>query len=161
MGSVIPARDPGPMARLEEVKRDVDAPAIIFERVADGEELRELAKSWALPKARFVEWFTTEHAGLYETALKVRADRLAHEALEDAAGATPETIGPAKLRVETKLKIASKWDRSRYGEQKSEAVQVVVNISDVPREIALLEERLGLRAKVVDALPAAVEAEPI
>ena len=107
--------------------------------------MRGVAKAVGAPVGRFVEWYTTRHAGLYDTALKVRADALAHEALADAEGATAETVGPSKLRVETKLKVASKWDRARYGDRTDVAVAVAVRIEDVPGEIARLEERLGLR----------------
>ena len=107
--------DPGPMARLEAVKADQSTPSVVFQRVCDGETLREIAKAWGLPKGRFVEWFTTEHSALYDRALQVRADELAHETLEIADGASPEDSAPRKLRVDTRLKLAEKWDRQRYG----------------------------------------------
>jgi hypothetical protein len=109
--------DPGPLARLEGVKGDPSAPSVIFQRVAEGETLRDVARAWGLPRGRFVEWFSTEHSELYDRALKVRADELAHETLEIADGATAEDSAPRKLRVDTRLKLAEKWDRARYGKQ--------------------------------------------
>jgi len=128
--------DPGPLARLEDVKRDEGAPGEVFRLLTDPDEpmtLRQIAKAWGLPRGRFVEWFTTEHAGLYDAALKVRTDDLAHEALaiadeqcevvkENGETYDPD-VGRDKLRVDTRLKLAAKWDRKRYGEE-ADAVRV-------------------------------------
>lgn len=115
--------DPGPLARLAELKLDEHAPNEIFHRLteapAKGERystLNDIARAWKVPKGRFTQWFTTEHAELYDAALKVRACDLATDALQAALDATPETVGVAKLRAEIALKVASKWDRARYGE---------------------------------------------
>lgn len=124
--------DPGPMARLEAVKANENTPSVIFQRVAEGETLREIAKAWQVPVGRFVEWYTTEHADLYETALRARADQLAHEALGIADGADKETVAPAKLQVDTRLKLAGHWDRNRYGGSKDVSgggIQVFVDRS--------------------------------
>lgn len=109
-------RDPGPMARLDEVKADAGAPSVVFQRIADGERLEKIAKEWRVPKGRFVEWFSTEHADLYDAALKVRAADLALDAMDEALAATPEDVSVRKLRADVALKLASKWDRARYGE---------------------------------------------
>lgn len=122
------AIDPGPLARLEAVKTDVNTPTVVFQRVAEGETLKKIAKAWQIPVGPFVEWFLVEHALLYDAALKVRADDLAHEALEVADEQCevekengqkydPE-VPRDKLRVETRLKLAAHWDRSRYGTAK-------------------------------------------
>ena len=119
-------RDPGALARLEEVKRDEWAPRVIFARLADPdspERLRDIAREWGLPRARFIEWFMTEHAALYEAALKVRAGELVLDALDHADAATSETAKAQALKVRTRLEIASHWDRQRYGKQET-AVQV-------------------------------------
>ena len=108
--------DPGPMARLGAVVALPETPSVVFQRVCDGETLKEIAKAWGLPVGRFTEWVLMKHEGMYDAALKVRADQLAHEALERADGADAESVGPAKLQVDTRLKLAGKWDRGRYGE---------------------------------------------
>ena len=119
--------DPGPMARLEVVKVQAETPSVVFQRVAEGESLKAIAKSWQVPAGRFTEWFSTTHADLYDAALKVRADQLAHEALtisdeqaevEKEDGSTYDPQVPRdKLRVDTRLKLAGKWDRERYGDK--------------------------------------------
>lgn len=116
--SALEEHDPGPLARFEEVKADAAVPMMVFGRVCDGETLRGIAKEWRVPRGRFIEWFTAEHAALYDSALKIRADELAHEALSRADGAaTPEEVPAARLQVDTRLKLAAKWDRRRYGEE--------------------------------------------
>lgn len=132
--------DPGPLARLEAVKLDQSTPSVVFQRVCDGETLREIAKAWGLPKGPFIQWFTTEHAALYDSALKVKADELAHEALaisdEQAAvekkdgGTYDPDVARDKLRVDTRLRLAEKFDRTRYGNKDSGpagGVTVIVN----------------------------------
>lgn len=131
-------RDPGPLARFEEVKADESVPLMVFGRVCEGETLREIAREWRVPRGRFIEWFTTEHAGLYDSALKVRADELAHEALEisdeqnEVVKENGQSFDPDvprdKLRVDTRLKLAAKWDRKRYGEEVERMVAVPVTI---------------------------------
>lgn len=117
--------DPGPLARLEALKKDESAPNVIFQRLADGETLKEIAKEWQVPRGAFVLWFTTTFPELYDAALKVRADEIAHEALaisdEQALAISKQgtpydpDVPRDKLRVDTRLKLASQWDRARYG----------------------------------------------
>lgn len=137
--------DPGPLARLESVKADASAPSVIFQRLTDAanpERLKDIAKAWGLPQGQFVLWFTTEHADLYDAALKVRAGELVLDALEISdeqhevtrGGKTYDPEVPRdKLRVETRLKLASHWDRARYGASKEGVagggIQVIVDRS--------------------------------
>ena len=138
--------DPGPLARLEAVKADPQVPQVVFQRMTNTENperLRDIAKSWGLPQGMFVLWFTTQHSELYDQALRVRAGELVLDALEvadeqkeavDRSGNKYDPdVGRDKLRVETRLKIASSWDRARYGTAKEQAagggVTVVVDRS--------------------------------
>lgn len=129
------------MARLDAVKADDALPGEIFTRLTDSdspETLRQIAKSMRLPVGRFVEWFTTKHAELYDVALKVRAADLALDALDAAKGAPRQAVSPEgkplfddagkpileildvardKLRADVALKLAAKFDRDRYGER--------------------------------------------
>lgn len=108
------------MARLEAVKANGMSGSVVFQRLTDAdkpETLREIAKAWKVPVGRFVEWFATEHAELYEAALKVLADQDANEVVAIADGAAPETVQVSKLRAEVRKWRASKWDRDRYGDK--------------------------------------------
>lgn len=108
------------MARLVDVMSDEGSPSEVFRLLTDEgspRTLAQIAKAWAVPRGRFVEWFTTKHADRYDAALKVLAEQLAQEALEKADAAEAEDLGPRKLQVETRLKIAARWDRDRYGDR--------------------------------------------
>ena len=140
---------------------DVDAPGEVFRLLTDPDgpmTLKELAKLWAVPRGRFVEWFTTEHAGLYDAALKVRADELAHGALEIADGCEKDFAPVAKLQVDTRLRLASRWDRARYGEQVQHNVAVepfaamLKRVSERKLAEKLGAPALGLMGPVEDAV---------
>jgi len=126
--------DPGPVARFEVVKAAAETVSVVFQRLADGETLGEIAKAWGVPRGRFTEWVMEHHGEMYDSALKVNADRIAHEALaisdeqqevEKKDGTTYDPdVGRDKLRVDTRLKLAGKWDRARYGEHVQHQVGV-------------------------------------
>mgnify|MGYP001578805686 FL=1 len=115
------------MARFEDVKVDVQAPGEIFQRLCEGDTLAKIAKEWRLPKGHFTRWFVETHVALFDAAAKVRADELVNEALAVADeqaevvkkdGTTYDPDVPRdKLRVETRMRLAEKWDRARYGAQ--------------------------------------------
>ena len=77
-------------------------------RVVEGDSLRAVARDWGLPVARFMTWVASddERRGMYEGALRLRADELVHESLTDA--------GEQELAGH-KLKVAGLWDRKRFG----------------------------------------------
>lgn len=148
---------------FEEWKSDVNVPAMLMSRVGEGESLKEICKSAGMPYSLVARWIaeTPVLKAQYDAALQLKADSLAHEALDDANGATNETVAPTKLRVDTKLKLAGKWDRARYGEREAPQLTVNVSLGDVAREIVLLEEKLGIRAPVTlehEPQPAAIPA---
>ena len=109
--------DSGPMARLEVVVVDAATPGVVFQRVSDGETLKEIAKAWGVPVGRFTQWYMTEHGELYDAALKVRADQDAAETVEIADGVSLEDVPKAKLQIDSRKWRSGKWDRERYGEK--------------------------------------------
>lgn len=142
------------MQRLEALRTDPAFPRVVFQRLTDGERretLREIAKELQVPRGLFVEWFVTEHPGLYDAALKVLAAEYGEEAVSIADQATPDTVQVEKLRADTRLKVASKWDRPRYGDSdggpKGPAVLIQVTnlralpeaVVSIPQEKALIE----------------------
>jgi hypothetical protein len=158
--------DPGPLARMEEVKSDATAPSVVFQRMtADKPEtLREIARAWGVPAGRFVEWFTTEHSGMYDAALKVLAADYAHDSIGIADGAAkPEDVPAAKLQVDTRLRVASKWDRKRYGDEVESRVQAPVTIQIANLRGAALEVNVpALQGEVkVDVVPQLQEPEQV
>lgn len=142
---------------------DPQAPGEVFRRLTEGERLPQIATSWRVPKGRFVEWFTTKHEGLYDTALKVRAAELAMDALDEALAACPEDVAVRKLRADVALKLAAKFDRARYGETLKVEREVTLKdgsgligkMSDLLR-LADARQPLALEQRKADSVPAEV-----
>ena len=125
----------GSSHELEALKADPGTPARVFEILTSERadwpkmSLTAVARQLGMPKGAFIEWFTTEHAGVYDAALKVVAADLAVKAMQAALDATPEDVAVAKLQAETALKIAARFDRARYGDQ-SVSVKNAVIVAD-------------------------------
>ena len=66
----------------------------------------------------------------YRAMMRVKADLLAHETLGIADAADMEDVAVAKLRIDTRFKLASKWDKTVYGDEKA-AVKVDTQITIV------------------------------
>lgn len=127
---------------LEIVKNDPMTMEIVIQRVIDGESLKQIATAWKLPATRFVKWISDDDERLaqYEGALRIRADGLVHEALDiadeqkEAVRENGTTYDPEvardKLRIETRIKAASMWDKQRYGGEKSTGgagINIIIN----------------------------------
>ncbi len=154
MPEVITYEGEGRIERFERLKLEPEFPNEVFRRLSEGETLKAIALEHGLPKGRFVQWYVTVHEKLYDAALKVRAADLALEALEISDGGAVEEVGRDKLRVDTRLKLAGKWDRARYGE----AVKVDVSrpapeddkvVSFAAALIERISERRGERKEKV------------
>lgn len=105
-------------AKFLEVISDPLIMDIITHRIAEGESLNDLTKAWGIGYGRMVRWLNEDaaRADLFSKALEARAHSLVEEALKIADGADAENLGCSKLQVDTRLKIAGKWDRKRYGD---------------------------------------------
>ena len=123
-GRAVQLSDGGPMERYERLlERPVEeVMGEVCARVVEGDSLRTVARDMGLPCARFMVWVTAddERRGMYEGALRLRADELVHESLGDA--------DPGELAGH-KLKVAGLWDRKRFGRGDGGGVglKVVVN----------------------------------
>lgn len=105
------------MARLESLKTDVLVLDEIFHRLTDDElpmTLSEIAKAWKVPKGKFVEWYTTEHAGRYEAALKVLGGEIGHAVKKMVDEVTPETLQILKFKTDRYFRLAANWNPERY-----------------------------------------------
>lgn len=142
---------------------------MLIQRVACGETLKEVCEGQGLAYSLVAKHIASVPAikAEYDGALQIWADALAQETVaiadeqsevEKKDGTTYDPdVARDKLRVETRLKLAGKLYRERYGEREAPLVALNVNLGDVAREIRMLEERLGLSAaKPVEALPAPV-----
>ena len=127
------------LQRLEIIKADPFSFEIVIQRVIDGESLKSIAKAWGLPVTRFIKWISDDEKRLaeYEGALRIRADELVYEAVERAEG----VVGPDgelsevardKLVIDTNLKVAAFWDKTRYGNEKAvggAGINIIINRS--------------------------------
>jgi len=109
--------DSGPLARLEEFKTNEHFPEEVFGRVAEGQTLRAIARSLGLPPAPFSRWYMEVHGDLYDKARIARAEDLVGDALDAAtADLGKDEVPAAKLKAEILMKVASKYDKARYGD---------------------------------------------
>lgn len=108
--SAVMLSDGGPVERYERLLERPweEVMGEVCARVVEGDSLRTVARDMGLPCARFMVWVTSddERRGMYEGALRLRADELVHESLTDA--------GEQELAGH-KLKVAGLWDRKRFG----------------------------------------------
>lgn len=114
---------------------------MVCDQVAEGVNYSVLWK-WLNAEGRMEE---------YELALRAKADSEAHAMLGIADGATPEEVGVAKLRVETRDRLIKKWDRNRYGD-KMEVMHKAIPVLNIVTAV-MVEE------KVIEAEPELLEVE--
>ena len=157
MAGAVAAPDPGPMARFEDVVADPLALQELVRCVTEGRALKDVAKLWRVPYGRLAQWVVedADRTSQYEGALRIWADSLAQETVRIADGGGEEEVGRDKLRIETRLKIASKLYRERYGEK------VQVQHTGTPAADAGLLSAAGdlIRLVAKRAEPRVIEAE--
>lgn len=114
MGALVRATQ----SEIAQLAKDPEWWPGILARIADGESIAAVVRESVWAWGALWAWIQAddERLGQYDAALKARAQMLAFSALDEADGAAPDTVGVAKLRIDTRLKVAGKWDRGRYGE---------------------------------------------
>lgn len=171
MSRALAAADPGPLARFNEVAENPSTMPILVQRLSEGETLKDIAREWEIPYGRLAQWVIEdrERSEQYNVALKVWADALAQECVAIAdeqsmvekrdGGAFDPDVPRDKLRIDTRLRLAGKWDRHRYGEQTkvehSGSLSLISVLSSIPRSEVFENE------VQVPALPRAVAAEGV
>lgn len=102
----------------------------IFERISNAEPLRSIADRYKVSRGVLASWLTDddERHSRYIRARIQSASALAEQALECADASTPETVACDKLRMGARQWLASRWDRTTYGDQKQADVTVNVNM---------------------------------
>ena len=120
---------------FDEFAADPISETLVVQRIAEGETLVDICRSLELPYALVAQWIVedAERVRQYDAALMLWADALAQETLaianttklgvirklkSDGSEETTEEdmLGHRKLQIETRMKLAGKWDRKRYGE---------------------------------------------
>lgn len=106
--------------------------ADVFDRIACGVSPRDIAKEYCLRYAILARVIgeTEARQAEYVAALEIASDGYAHEVVSIADDGKNDTyrdengnvrvdtdvIARSKLRIDTRLKLAGKWFRGRYGE---------------------------------------------
>src|SRR5437660_836229 len=131
----------------------------ILERIASGESISHVASTFLRPDgvsisfaffSRLLHQDPEREAPLAE-AKRLRAEAWADEALKVSDETIPnrDDIAKAKLRIETRLRLASLADRTQYGESRQD-VNVTVNVASLHVD--------ALRHRTLDALSPSVAA---
>lgn len=155
--------NPGPIARLREVTSDPNALSVIVQRITDAdtpETLKDIARSLGVPLGKLSEWITEdrERTEQYANALRIASEQAALDSLRIADGIPQQAVDPDgkplfdsagnpvlitpdvqrdKLRVDTRMKLASKLAREKFGEMNevrvSGSVSLISVLSSLPR----------------------------
>lgn len=163
MSASILYADPGPIARLAEVVADASTMSIIVQRITDADEpesLKDIARAWKVPLGRLSEWITAdrERTEQYANALRIAYEQAAFDTVRIADGTPQQAVDPSgkplfdevgkpvlitpdvqrdKLRIDTRLKLASKLAREKFGEMNevrvSGSVSLISVLSSLPR----------------------------
>lgn len=105
---------------------DAGGVEVIADRVASGETLAAIAEELGFRRELLVRWIYADEdrAALLRAARAQAADALVEQSLQIADTASPAEAQLARLRVDTRQWIASRWNRSAYGAQDKAAVEI-------------------------------------
>jgi len=101
----------------------------VTDDLLEGCGLREIATRMGL-KVGEIARFLYLNEESYRGMMRVKADLLAHETLRIADDGGVEDVAHRKLQIDTRFKLASKWDKTVYGDEKA-AVKVDTQITIV------------------------------
>lgn len=110
----------------------------IIEWLASGKTWREFAALHGMGEATLYRWVDKDEgfARDVQVARRIGHDALAAECLAIADAATPETVNVARLRLDARRWLLSRWSPERYGDAKAsgDSAATVVVLTGVPRE---------------------------
>jgi hypothetical protein len=126
MGSPVTTGDGGPLAVWNRTLADADLSAVMedaCEKVAEGWSLTRYAKSKRYPMLMFVAWVESdpEREAMYRAALKLAAEYYADKVVECAETASIENYQVRRMQAHVYQWVASKHDRTRFGDDKSQS----------------------------------------
>ena len=141
-----------------------------LDRIACGDSPKEVAQEHCLLFGVFMRWVGDDEQRQreYDAALRIASEGHAHdcitiadeqnEVVKPGGGSYDPDVGRDKLRIETRLKLAGKWDRARYGEtvkHEHSGALVAFDAGLIGVASALLAERRAVR--VIDVTPEPVD----
>jgi hypothetical protein len=121
-------------ARIEEAGGEEGLVFLICAQVASRVTLTEWCKHYDLERGLVWAFLTQKEEWVqqYYRALEGLADEYVGEVVGIADESTPEAIGVDKVRIDTRMKVASKYANGRFGD-KPVGVAVQNNITIVHR----------------------------
>ena len=99
----------------------------VTDDLLEGCSLRVVAEHRGVRVGELARFLAANEAA-YRGMLMVKADLLAHETLAIADEGGVEDVAHRKLKIDTRWKLLSRWDRQTYGDEKA-AVQVDTQIT--------------------------------
>lgn len=151
---------------FEEWRSDDGSQRVFMQRVAEGEAPKKVCEAMGLPHSILMRHVKSTPAlySEYRSALETWVEALAHEtvAIADATNGAQEAseVAAAKLRCDTRFRLAAKLYREMFGEDVKPTIALTLNVGDVTREIRELEARLGIGVSAPVA-PAALPAPEV
>ena len=126
--------------------------SLIVDKLSQGVAPSDIAADLGVPFMILWEWLEADpkRQSLYDEGWRMYATTLHAETVRIADMATPEDVGVAKLRVETRFKAASNYDRKRFGSRVEVAVSQTISVLD-----ALAEARGRVLDGIAERLPEA------
>lgn len=153
----------GPLSRWERARGEPGTVTEIVQRCAEGERVKEICRSKGWPYSVVAMWISEREdvARAVGEARRIWAEDLAVETVQ-IADSEDENVPSAKLRVETRFKLAGKLDREKWGEtvQHTHVLdpfgELLKRVSE--RNLARLREQQnpekGIAGEVVSEVPA-------
>ena len=98
----------------------------VFEDLLEGVGFKQVAEGMNVRQGELARWIMADEVREkeYESLLRIRADLMMHETLGIADATDPDWVGVAKLRIDQRNKLGSKWFKARYGDDSKISVNV-------------------------------------
>lgn len=102
-----------------------DKVKLVEEMLSEGKTQAEVYRALGVSKMSWYDWLATPEGRDVLARARTRAsDRMAEESLTIADTTAPEDVQVAKLRIDTRKWLASKWNAGTYGEQRGPLVNI-------------------------------------
>ena len=96
--------------------------------LSEGRTQAEVYRALNISKMSWYDWLASPEGRDVLARARTRAtDRMAEEALTIADEAAPEDAQVARLRIDTRKWLASKWNRSLYGDDRAPLVNISID----------------------------------
>lgn len=102
--------------------------SVVEEMLSEGKTQAEVYRALGISKMSWYDWLAAPEGRDVLARARARAtDKMAEESLTIADTTAPEDVQVAKLRIDTRKWLASKWNRGTYGDDKGALVNININ----------------------------------